>query len=1171
MATNNLQLGVEMNTAAANASAGSLNKTFETVEQSAVRMGQGMASGLGHGVTGVQATSAALRTLEGNLQNNLRAAERFLANTLGLGDALKTAFPVIGAVAFGGVLSELVDRAEKLYEAYKKLQELPAKITQEFGELNNSLAISNDQLRVANDRLENEIAKLEHKPGNGLKLALDEARLSADSLADSLDKDLDRVAKLLKENAVGGVAQFLGKAGVSDIEENLKTFRQDVDKITAETQAKLNGVGQKGLLGITIKADPDQVVADQTTALQNRYRQEIQQLTQQLNEAKGGLKSGFDLTGTGAGSGIADAQARIATLTAALKNLTEEYARIGGTATKDQLEKKKDVIDSVKQGLDEIQRLQEESRRALNASLDKSLLGAVAIVEKYGELMTEAYRKSGMSAEAFANSDIAKNYRQAQANEIGTMARKTIDAYQKGMEESAKKEQEQRGKSLEAFTAYDNDVAQRQINTIQKGLDYQEKALAESRDSQLKGLDALNARTVQQKLAVEQQKLAIEQEYLSKSQDLQITKIQGQAQLELDERESVANKALTAAGNNPVQRERINQDLAIDRAGIASQRDEQIAAVRGAIGTQQQEAIDKAAKAQTQVVQEQYQRTYDTVLQQTDSFLEAVEDKTGNAWKRITDNLKKTFENALNNILSSQVAGLLTSLITGISPNGQLGKQGGLVMPAGTGAGGLLGAGLGLARSISGGPGGTSPFAQNPVAVVQAAGGGTSPIALGTQVYGDALRQSEGFGLPPGTRMIGGDGAYARPWGSTSSGASTASSPNGFPVLGDVASSDPSSLAGVLSNSTFNGLAGPGGTPGFAPGPISSGMGGGGGLGSLFNLSGLGKMFGIDTMAKSHGGIPTWDPTNNTEVYPDGTVGAANGTLMGGLGNVAMTAGGMMFLHGITTQGVGLSQGINRIGGGAGLGFGLGSKIPGMTPLTGALAGAGFGIMDDGWNRGGVGGRFEAIGGGALAGGTIGFQYGGPIGAAIGAGIGGLVGLFGSFFKTAMQKVKDQVKQAYGLSVDDSTAQAILNIAKQQYGGDIPMAISSAEVRNMLAMYSQATGQGNGQQIAGKMTSYSVMDTAGGLYNLPSTVDAQAAMNYGGVLPSLAVGRSTPSGLGLMGTGSVNLQLDGPATTALLSGQVAATAPAAVSNAYQSSNNRLNTYATLAAPGVITR
>ncbi len=63
-----------------------------------------------HSVPAWSAASGAIRVLEGGMNNNVRAAERFLGTTLGLGPVLMAAFPVVGAIALGGVMSELVKK-----------------------------------------------------------------------------------------------------------------------------------------------------------------------------------------------------------------------------------------------------------------------------------------------------------------------------------------------------------------------------------------------------------------------------------------------------------------------------------------------------------------------------------------------------------------------------------------------------------------------------------------------------------------------------------------------------------------------------------------------------------------------------------------------------------------------------------------------------------------------------------------------------------------------------------------------------------------------------------------------------------------------------------------------------------------------------------------------------
>src|SRR5690348_5835855 len=67
------------------------------------------------------ASSAAIRVLEGNITNNIRAAERFLAMIPGLRTALVTAFPVIGAVALSGVVAEMAERMVKFIDQSRKM------------------------------------------------------------------------------------------------------------------------------------------------------------------------------------------------------------------------------------------------------------------------------------------------------------------------------------------------------------------------------------------------------------------------------------------------------------------------------------------------------------------------------------------------------------------------------------------------------------------------------------------------------------------------------------------------------------------------------------------------------------------------------------------------------------------------------------------------------------------------------------------------------------------------------------------------------------------------------------------------------------------------------------------------------------------------------------------
>ena len=83
-------------------------------------------------VTQIQATSGALRVLEGS--GGIRAAERALTLIPGLGAALQTAFPLIGLVAVGEIISRIAEKfggvSEAEKQATKDAEEFDRKIKQ---------------------------------------------------------------------------------------------------------------------------------------------------------------------------------------------------------------------------------------------------------------------------------------------------------------------------------------------------------------------------------------------------------------------------------------------------------------------------------------------------------------------------------------------------------------------------------------------------------------------------------------------------------------------------------------------------------------------------------------------------------------------------------------------------------------------------------------------------------------------------------------------------------------------------------------------------------------------------------------------------------------------------------------------------------------------------------
>ena len=133
-----------------------------------------------HSVPAMAAASGAVRLLEGNFNNNIRAAERFLSTSLGLGPVLATMFPVVGAIALGAAVvrvgGELID----------------------FGRHAQDLAdrLGTNWLTGAIDQL----------TGVGKEIA------DLDALTLKWDQDIDTTISKMKSGALADIAQAQGPA-----------------------------------------------------------------------------------------------------------------------------------------------------------------------------------------------------------------------------------------------------------------------------------------------------------------------------------------------------------------------------------------------------------------------------------------------------------------------------------------------------------------------------------------------------------------------------------------------------------------------------------------------------------------------------------------------------------------------------------------------------------------------------------------------------------------------------------------------------------------------------------------------------------------------------------------------------------------------------------------------
>lgn len=186
--------------------------------------------------------------------------------------------------------------------------------------------------------------------------------------------------------------------------------------------------------------------------------------------------------------------------------------------------------------------------------------------------------------------------------------------------------------------------------------------------------------------------------------------------------------------------------------------------------------------------------------------------------------------------------------------------------------------------------------------------------------------------------------------------------------------------------------------------------------------------------------------------------------VLGLTGGIAMATGGLQ-----KSGAVGIGQ--TALGAGiagaslAHLAPTLGGLIPGMglSAVGGGVLGAGIGLATYGLMRGGKAGIPITAAGGAMIGAVLGTAVfpgiGTVVGALIGAAAGGIAGLIRSFTKTADQKLRETVKQVYGIDLQDKNIRAqILQTTKDSYGGNLEMAIRSPEVQQLINLYAMTQG-----------------------------------------------------------------------------------------------------------------
>lgn len=372
-----------------------------------------------------------------------------------------------------------------------------------------------------------------------------------------------------------------------------------------------------------------------------------------------------------------------------------------------------------------------------------------------------------------------------------------------------------------------------------------------------------------------------------------------------------------------------------------------------------------------------------------------------------------------------------------------------------------------------------------------------------------------------------------------------------------------------------------GGGGGLGGQPVFGGSGGGAGLLGTLGLAGMGGGGGYGgggiNVASIVGG------PGGTSGF-SGPVGGGGGAAGGGFGGILQGKNpfGNILQNFKNINWGGLTHGkVAQGGGDYGGEYGpadevkLG-RISGANGLLGTALVAGGAILAMRGLAGADRGTWKGVGEGALGGAMIGFKFGGPLGAAAGAAIGAGIGIGEKLagVESPEREAARLIKTLYGINISygsDTVRQVVAN-AKQKFGGSVSMAVRSAEVRQLLQLYADSTGQ-KSSIFADQVRPASLVESGGALYQ-SATYRNGTPYTYGSYLPTLGPsGGTLPTGSSM---GAVTVMVSPGATqdlwrtgTALaIAGDPRGVAQASLNGAGQSSA-RLNSAMTYLSPSTV--
>jgi hypothetical protein len=1031
----------------------------------------------------------------------------FISSMPGVGTALSAAFSGIAVVALIGVIVEAIKKVVEFRENLKKLREAPERIEAEFARLTGATKAANDEMRVANDRLENAITKLEHRPQNNLKLAIDEAAVAADHLSEKMDKALRSFADVAIKNAPGVFANIIGgQAGIDDV----------VKLVQGKS-------GYGGLIGDLYKAtssggDPTKVLGQYRASVGTMIRQS--EMAEAYQQGKGFEGVSYEeIRGAMTGRGklppglhfenmLAEQGPRLETLRA----LDREIDLLGQSYG---LEKKNTSLTGQEDRLKDVAKatgVTEELRQQVSRAQEGELNGLARInaaheerlrhLKEEGELNTVNAKLAGQIRDAeiarfgkeeqrktatavfgantsLGEAGIRSNYAIFQANRKASGAafgEADINAEYDTAMALAQKQFDlaaQHVRELRDMNATDGEIQRAQIEATKNfavaALDAETKKRVElidlarqQRDEESKTARANydNARRLGDAMSTEQERRErdVMQRQIKMTEALGLKTSGGQVATALTV-EQLRIAAAQAQHNQAIAR--ISQETIEARKLPGGTPDEQ----------RQREAELNRLKIEGVKTEGELQRQIDDAHQ--DRVVKLLE-----LQKREMDEIQ------------NKASGLFHTLFTKPQDFGkQLGStvKEAMLKPITEGLGGLVASAIHPLIYGSDGQGGIAGIFRGIFG-----GGKQDPIKAATDLN-TAVTAQNSVAIASLTAV------FAAAMGM---GAPAIAAPSGIPGGISLPAISISAPAGSVSGST----AGTVGTGAPISIPVAPGGAGAASVGGsptdILNLPAMHSGASMNPVAMILGANQRGGTSGIYSMFTKDGISKTLSNLKGTVWNQqAWDASDSNFW--------GAAQGVAKspAAGAAGM----------MLAMNGLFGGS----------RGTWGGIAQSTAGGAL----IGEQIGGPLGAAIGAGAGFLASLGEKLFgvESPENEAKRLVKQIYSINIDTSMARKIVSIAQQKYANHVSIAVRDPDVRKMLQLYAEGTGQ-KFPLSATNPVGGSLVEQGGKLYQQASYVNG-VPYSFQSSLPVLGgLGAANtypnPGGPVTSGGGGVNLALN---------------------------------------------